>query len=68
MSPRRYFQVFSNMPIPDYDKDLGTTLWSAFTAISGFDKLFRFTPPTITNGLDNDKASTDQDQDKQTLR
>jgi len=52
------------MPIPDYGKDLGTTLWSAFTVISGLDKLFRFTPPTITNGLDNDKASTDQTVDK----
>jgi hypothetical protein len=44
MSPRRYFQAFSNMPIPDYGKDLGPTLWFAFTAISGISKLFTYTP------------------------
>jgi hypothetical protein len=44
MSPRRYFQAFSNMPIPDYGKDLGPTLWFAFTAITGISKLFTYTP------------------------
>ena len=44
--------------------DGGSIMWKAFTKVSGLDRLFRFTPPTITNGLDNDKASTDQDQDK----
>jgi hypothetical protein len=44
MSPRRYFQAFSNMPLPDYGKDLGPTLWFAFTAITGISKLFTYTP------------------------
>ena len=44
MTPRRYFQAFSNMPIPDYGKDLGPTLWFAFTAITGISSLFTYTP------------------------
>ena len=44
--------------------DGGSLMWKAFTKVSGLDRLFRFTPPTITNGLDNDKASTDQTLDK----
>lgn len=32
------------MPIPDYGKDLGPTLWFAFTAITGISKLFTYTP------------------------
>jgi hypothetical protein len=44
MSPRRYFQAFSNMPIPDYGKDLGPTLWFAFTSITGISSLFTYTP------------------------
>jgi hypothetical protein len=46
MSPRRYFSAFSNMPIPDYDKnlDLGPNLWYAFTAVSGIARLFTYTP------------------------
>jgi hypothetical protein len=44
--------------------DGGSIMWKAFTKVSGLDRLFRFTPPTITNGLDNDKASKDQTLDK----
>jgi hypothetical protein len=44
--------------------DGGSLMWKAFTKVSGLDRLFRFTPPTITNGLDNDKASKDQTLDK----
>lgn len=32
------------MPLPDYGKDLGPTLWFAFTAITGISKLFTYTP------------------------
>jgi hypothetical protein len=46
MSPRRYFQAFSNMPIPDHLKhlNLGPNMWFAFTAITGISKLFTYTP------------------------
>jgi hypothetical protein len=32
------------MPIPDYGKDLGPTLWFAFTSITGISSLFTYTP------------------------
>jgi len=60
MSPRRYFQAFSNMPIPDYGKDLGPTLWFAFTAISGISKLFTYTPDFLQGQEQQPQAADSQ--------
>jgi hypothetical protein len=59
MSPRRYFQAFSNMPMPDYGKDvnLGPNLWFAFTAISGISRLFTYTPDFLR---EQDQAGNSQ--------
>lgn len=53
MTPRRYFSAFSNMPMPDYDKNLnlGPNMWFAFTAISGISKLFTYTPDFLQEQL-----------------
>jgi hypothetical protein len=66
MSPRRYFQAFSNMPIPDYDKDLGPTLWFAFTAISGISSLFTYTPK-ISEGQEQQPQAADSQGIEDTL-
>ena len=60
MSPRRYFQAFSNMPIPDYGKDLGPTLWFAFTAITGISKLFTYTPDFLQGQEQQPQAADSQ--------
>jgi hypothetical protein len=60
MSPRRYFQTFSNMPIPDYGKDLGPNLWFAFTAISGISKLFTYTPEFLEGQEQQPQAADSQ--------
>ena len=67
MTRYHYFNQMYPDQAREIDKgysDGGSIMWKAFTKVSGLDRLFRFTPPTITNGLDNNKASTDQDQDK----
>lgn len=67
MTRYHYFNQMYPDQAREIDKgysDGGSIMWKAFTRVSGLDRLFRFTPPTITNGLDNNKASTDQDQDK----
>jgi hypothetical protein len=62
MSPRRYFHAFTNMPIPEYDKDLGPNLWFAFTAISGISDLFTYTPKEMNNNPVKDSQSgTEED-------
>jgi hypothetical protein len=62
MSPRRYFQAFSNMPIPDHVKDLnlGPNMWFAFTAISGISKLFTYTPDFLQGQEQQPQAADSQ--------
>jgi hypothetical protein len=60
MTPRRYFQAFSNMPIPDYGKDLGPTLWFAFTAITGISSLFTYTPDFLQGQEQQPQAADSQ--------
>jgi hypothetical protein len=62
MSPRRYFSHFSNMPIPDYDKNLnlGPNMWFAFTAISGISKLFTYTPDFLQGQEQQPQAADSQ--------
>jgi hypothetical protein len=66
MSPRRYFQAFSNMPIPDYGKDLGPTLWFAFTAITGISSLFTYTP-NFSEGQEQQPQAADSQGIEDTL-
>lgn len=56
MSPR-HFSDASKLPTNIHqDKDLGPTLWFAFTSVTGIAKLFTYTPDTMSNNHVKDLA------------
>ena len=60
MSPR-HFSDASKLPTNLHqDKDLGPTLWFAFTAVTGIAKLFTYTPEGMNNNPVKDSQSGKQ--------
>jgi hypothetical protein len=62
MSPRN-FEKISKLPKPIYDQRVveAPNLWYAFTAVTGIDKIFSYTPDEInTNPVKDSENGTDQ--------
>jgi hypothetical protein len=63
MSPRNFDKI-NKTPLPKETLDQlkpGMNLWYAFTAVTGIDKIFSYTPDEInTNPVKDSQSGTDQ--------